>query len=158
MLHKLFHIRTPPGVFINSLLPSAGPYRRTGAVARKETNLKGYETICILHPDLTEEEVKGTIESYSALISENGGEVTKSDHWGNRKLAYAVQGNSRGHYIYLLYTGEAGTVAELERNLRILDQNIRYITVKVDNMEEAAKVKPQLLEDPTLSIQDGRDG
>ena len=150
--------RAPQRADINSLLPSAGPSRRTGAVARKETNLKGYETICILHPDLTEEEVKGTIERYSALISENGGEVTKSDHWGQRKLAYSVQGHSRGHYIYILYTGVAETVAELERNLRILDQNIRYMTVKVDDVEEMAKMKPQLLEDPTLSIQDGRDG
>ena len=120
--------------------------------------MKGYETICILHPDLTEEEVNGTIERYSALIGENGGEVTKSDHWGQRKLAYTVQGHSRGHYIYILYTGVAETVAELERNLRILDQNIRYMTVKVDDVEEMAKMKPQLLEDPTLSIQDGRDG
>jgi small subunit ribosomal protein S6 len=128
-------------------------------VARKEINLKGYETICILHPDLTEEEVQGTIESYSALISENGGEVTKSDHWGLRKLAYSVQGHPRGHYIYLLYTGAAETIAELERNLRILDQNIRYMTIKVDDVEEAAKAKPQLLEDPTLAVMDGgRDG
>lgn len=117
--------------------------------------MKGYETICILHPDLTQEEVQGTIERYSALIGENGGEVTKSDHWGQRKLAYQVQGHSRGHYIYLLYTGASGTVAELERNLRILDQNIRYMTVKVDDVQEAAKTKPQLLEDPTLTIQDG---
>ena len=117
--------------------------------------MKGYETICILHPDLTEEEVQGTIESYSAIIADNGGEVTKSDHWGQRKLAYAVQGHSRGHYIYILYAGGAETISELERNLRILDQNIRYMTVKVDDVEAAAKAKPQLLEDPTLTVQDG---
>ena len=117
--------------------------------------MKGYETICILHPDLTEEEVQGTIERYTGIITENGGEMTKTDHWGQRKLAYKVQGHARGHFIYLLYTGEAGAVEELERNLRILDQNIRYMTVKVDNVEETAKDKPQLLEDPTLTIQDG---
>ena len=117
--------------------------------------MKGYETICILHPDLTEEDVQGTIERYSALITDNGGEVTKADHWGQRKLAYKVQGHLRGHFLYLLYTGEAGTVGELERNLRIQDQNIRYITIKVDDVEETAKVKPQLLEDPTLSMQEG---
>ena len=117
--------------------------------------MKGYETICILHPDLTEEEVQGTIERYSTLIGENGGEVTKSDHWGQRKLAYTVQGQSRGHYIYLLYTGGAETISELERNLRILDQNIRYMMTAPKAVEEAAKAKPQLLEDPTLTIQDG---
>ena len=117
--------------------------------------MKGYETICILHPDLTEEEVQKTIENYTTLITENGGELTKADHWGQRKLAYKVQSFTRGHFIYLLYTGVAETVSELERNLRILDQNIRYMTVKVDDVEETAKAKPQLLEDPTLSMQDG---
>ncbi|MDF1536246.1 MAG: 30S ribosomal protein S6 [bacterium] len=117
--------------------------------------MKGYETICILHPDLTEEDVQGTIESYSAIITENGGEMTKADHWGNRKLAYTVQGHTRGQFIYLLYTGLPGTVAELERNLRIQDQNIRYMTVKVDDVEETAKARPQLVEDPTLTMVEG---
>lgn len=120
--------------------------------------MKGYETICILHPDLTDEEVQETLERYSALIAENGGEVTRADRWGLRKLAYKVQGQSRGHMIYTLYSGGPGTVSELERNLRISDQNIRFMTVKVDDLEEAAKAKPQLLEDPTLSIQESRDG
>lgn len=120
--------------------------------------MKGYETICILNPDLTEEEVQETMTRYSAIIAEHAGEVTKTDHWGLRKLAYKVQGHAKGHFIYLLYTGAPETVAELERNLRILDLNIRYMTVKVEDLEEAAKFKPQLLEDPTLSIQEGRDG
>ena len=117
--------------------------------------MKGYETICILNPDLTEDEVQETMERYSALIVEHGGEVTKTDSWGLRKLAYKVQGHPRGHIVYLLYSGGPETVGELERNLRILDQNIRYMTVKVDDLEETAKFKPQLLEDPTLSIQEG---
>ena len=117
--------------------------------------MKGYETICILHPDLTEEEVQATIENYKALITENGGEITKADHWGQRKLAYKVQNFTRGHFVYLLFTGVAETVSELERNLRIQDQNIRYMTVKVDDVEETAKVKPQLLEDPTLTMLEG---
>jgi small subunit ribosomal protein S6 len=120
--------------------------------------VKGYETICILNPDLAEEEVQGAIESYTAIITEHGGEVTKTDQWGLRKLAYKVQGHQKGHFVYFLYSGVPETVSELERNLRILDQNIRYMTVKVDDLEKAAKVKPQLLEDPTLTIQEGRDG
>jgi len=120
--------------------------------------VKGYETICILHPDLGEEEVQKNIDQYTQIISDNGGEIHKSESWGLRKLAYKVKGNVKGNFIYLLYGGEAQTVDELERNLRIADQNIRYMTIKVDSLEEAAKVKVQLLEDPTLSIQEGRDG
>ncbi|UCF30299.1 MAG: 30S ribosomal protein S6 [bacterium] len=116
--------------------------------------MKGYETICILHPDLTEDEVQATIEKYAALISENRGEVHKSESWGLRKLAYKVKGQPKGIFAYFLYTGEAGTVSELERNLRISDQNMRYMTVKVDSIEKTAKVAPQLLEDPTLTIQE----
>jgi small subunit ribosomal protein S6 len=123
-----------------------------------DNTLKGYETICILHPDLSEEEVQGAIERYSDLITSNGGEITKTDLWGFKKLAFKVKGHRKGHFVYLLYSGGPETVAEFERNLRIGEQNIRYMTIKVDDMEEMAKVKPQLLEDPTLRIQDGRDG
>jgi small subunit ribosomal protein S6 len=117
--------------------------------------LKGYETICILHPDLSEEEVTAATESYSGIIKENGGEITKADYWGHRKLAYKVQAQSRGHFVYILYTGPAEMVAEFERILRITDNNIRYMTIKVDDVEEMAKVKASLLEDPTLTLQDG---
>lgn len=120
--------------------------------------MKGYETICILHPDLGEEEVQKNVDQYTQIISDNGGEVHKSESWGLRKLAYKVKGNEKGTFIYLLYGGEPVVVSELERNLRIADQNIRYMTIKVDSLEEAAKVKVQLLDDPTLSIQEGRDG
>jgi small subunit ribosomal protein S6 len=120
--------------------------------------VKGYETICILNPDLSEEEVQDAIEVYTETIKEHGGEVTKTDQWGLRKLAYKVRGHQRGYFIYYLFSGVPETVSELERNLRISDQSIRYMTVKVDDLEKAAKVKPQLLEDPTLTIQEGRDG
>ena len=120
--------------------------------------MKGYETICILHPDLGEEEVQNNIDQYTQVISDNGGEVHKAESWGLKKLAYKVKGNVKGNFIYLLYGGEPQAVVELERNLRIADQNIRYMTIKVDSLEEAAKVKIQLLEDPTLSIQEGRNG
>lgn len=117
--------------------------------------MKGYETICILHPDLSEEEVQGATDRYTEILRENGGELTKSDYWGLRRLAYKIQAQTRGHLLYLLYTGPAEMVAEFERNLRITDTNIRYMTIRVDNVEEMAKVRASLLEDPTLTLQDG---
>ncbi len=117
--------------------------------------MKSYETISILHPDLTEDQVKESIDLYNKIITDDGGEVHKSETWGLRKLAYQVKGNPRGYFVYLLYAAKPDTIKELERILRITDTNIRYMTVKVDSIEEAAKAKPQLLDDPTLSIQDG---
>lgn len=117
--------------------------------------MRGYETICILHPDLTEEQVKETTDEYSRILTDGDGEVHKSETWGLRKLAYKVKGNAKGHFVYLLYSSPPESVNELERILRISDKNIRYMTIKVDSVEEEAKARPQLLEDPTLTLQDG---
>ncbi|MEE8546617.1 MAG: 30S ribosomal protein S6 [bacterium] len=117
--------------------------------------MKGYETICILHPDLTEDQVKESIDVYTKIITDDGGEVHKSDIWGLKKLAYQVKGNPRGYFVYLLYAAKSDTIRELERILRITDTNIRYMTVRVESIEETLKDKPQLLDDPTLTLQDG---
>ncbi len=117
--------------------------------------MKGYETICILDPDLTEEQVQETIAEYSGIITDENGEIHKSETWGLRKLAYKVKGHVKGHFVYLLYVSPPESVIELERILRISDKNIRYMTIKVDSVEEEAKARPQLLEDPTLTIQEG---
>ena len=117
--------------------------------------MQGYETICILHPDLSEEEAKAALEKFGDLIAKNGGEIKKSESWGLRKLAYKVKGQAKGTLIYYLYEGIPSTVSELERNIRIADEAIRYMTVKVDSVEEAAKIRPQLLDDPSLTTQEG---
>lgn len=117
--------------------------------------MKGYETICILHPDLTDDQVQESIDVYNKIITDDGGEVHKSEIWGLKKLAYKVKGNPRGYFVYLLYAAKPDTVKELERILRITDTNIRYMTVRVSSIEEAVKAKAQLLDDPTLTIQDG---
>ncbi len=117
--------------------------------------MKGYETICILHSDLTEDQVKESVDVYNKIITDDGGEVHKSEIWGLKKLAYQVKGNPRGYFVYLLYAAQPDTIRELERILRITDTNIRYMTVKVDSIEETLKDKPQLLDDPTLTIRDG---
>ncbi|NOY85733.1 MAG: 30S ribosomal protein S6 [Deltaproteobacteria bacterium] len=120
--------------------------------------MKGYETVIILHPDLTEEEVQGTTERFSGVITEQGGEVRKSDIWGLRKLAYKVKGHVKGNFVWLLFTGTPPTIAELERNLRISEQSIRFMTVRVEDMDAAEKIRPHLLDDPTLSIREGYNG
>ena len=120
--------------------------------------MKGYETVIILHPDLTEEEVKGAAEQFSGIITEQGGEIRKSDIWGLRKLAYKVKGQEKGNFVWFLFSGPPQTVSELERNLRISEHSIRYMTVRVEDMDAAEKIKPHLLDDPTLSIKDGYHG
>ncbi len=114
--------------------------------------MKGYEIICILHPDLTEEQVQGAIDQLTQVVAGNEGQLVKSENWGARKLAYKVAKQTRGIMLYLLFTGNRKTVDELERNIRNNESALRYMTVKVDSVEDAATVKAALLDDPVTGL------
>ena len=74
------------------------------------------------------------------IIESMGGNVIKVDNWGKRRLAYEVAKERKGIYLYWLYLAQPGVVEETERNLRMLDNVIRYLTVKVDeNIDVAAR-------------------
>ncbi len=91
-----------------------------------------YETIFILRGDTPNDGV-GTVNSrVKGIVDHMGGKVLKVDNWGKRKLAYEVQKQLKGIYLYWRYLGSSGVVEEIERNLRMLDSVIRYYTVKVD--------------------------
>src|SRR6185295_3294109 len=64
-------------------------------------------------------------------VSRGGGKLTRVENWGRRKLAYPIAKEKRGVYVYVKYIGKGGLVAELERNLRLVDDVIKYQTVKV---------------------------
>ena len=108
---------------------------------RDEPNTsREYETIYILRPDTPNDGV-GTINGRVRQIMEQmGGKVLKLDNWGKRKLAYEVKKQLKGIYLYWHYLATPGVVEEIERNLRMLDNVIRYYTVKVDeNVDPNAK-------------------
>jgi small subunit ribosomal protein S6 len=99
-----------------------------------------YETIFILAPDTQNADVAQLNARLKGIIEDMGGAIVRVDNWGKRKLAYEVQKNLKGIYLYWQYLGSAGLVEELERNLRLLDPVIRYMTVKVDeNIDPTAR-------------------
>ncbi len=91
-----------------------------------------YETTYILRPNTTNEGVAEVNTRIKGVIESMGGKVLKVDNWGKRRLAYEVAKERKGIYIYWLYLAKSGVVEEAERNLRMLDNVIRYLTVKVD--------------------------
>ncbi len=92
-----------------------------------------YETIFILRADTANDGVAAVNGRIRGILDAMGGKVVKLDNWGKRKLAYEVQKQLKGIYLYWRYLAPAGVVAEIERNLRMLDSVIRYYTVKVDS-------------------------
>ena len=91
-----------------------------------------YETIYILRPNTPNEGVAEVNTKVKAVIEGLGGKILKVDNWGKRRLAYEVAKERKGIYLYWLYLAQPGVVEETERNLRMLDSVIRYLTVKVD--------------------------
>jgi small subunit ribosomal protein S6 len=91
-----------------------------------------YETIYILRPNTPNEGVAEVNTRIKGVIEGMGGKVIKVDNWGKRRLAYEVAKERKGIYLYWLYLAQPGVVEECERNLRMLDNVIRYLTTKVD--------------------------
>ena len=99
-----------------------------------------YETIYILRPNTPNEGVAEVNTRIKGVIEGMGGKVIKVDNWGKRRLAYEVAKERKGIYLYWLYLAQPGVVEETERNLRMLDNVIRYLTVKVDeNVDVSAR-------------------
>ena len=93
--------------------------------------LREYETIYILRPELTTLQITEVNKRVRGIIEKEGGALISVDNWGKKKLAYPVKKNHRGVYLYWKYLGAPALVPELERNLKLMDQVIRYYTVLV---------------------------
>src|ERR1700760_4954554 len=91
-----------------------------------------YETVYILRPNTPNEGVAEVNARIKGIIEGMGGKIIKVDNWGKRRLAYEVAKERKGIYLYWQYLAQPGIVEETERNLRMLDSVIRYLTVKVD--------------------------
>lgn len=99
-----------------------------------------YETIYILRPNTPNEGVAEVNNRVKGVIEGMGGKIIKVDNWGKRRLAYEVAKERKGIYLYWQYLAQPGVVEECERNLRMLDSVIRYLTTKVDeNVDVSAR-------------------
>ncbi len=113
--------------------------------------MRRYESVMVVHGDLSDEEVKAAIDKFTKIIAAQGGVLAAVEEWGRRKLAYKIGNTLRGYYVVTDFAGTPDTVKELERNYRIDDRVIRYLTVKkadkVDlaalQAEKAAREQPQ---------------
>ena len=102
-----------------------------------------YESVLIARQDISSQQVDSLTESLTAIIGENGGQVTKTEYWGLRNLAYRINKNRKGHYVLLNLDAPAGAVQEFERNMRINEDVLRYLTIKVEELEEGPSIQMQ---------------
>ncbi len=96
-----------------------------------------YETIFILQPELTEEQVDTTVGGFEQVLKDARAELHKTEKWGKKRLAYRVKKSWEGFYVLLEYTSPAAAVSELERKLRIHENVIKWMSVRKDPRAEA---------------------
>ena len=121
--------------------------RRQRSAKRRERSMALYEHVFLARQDLAQAQVDALAETATKIVEDNKGKVVKTETWGLRSLAYRIAKNRKAHYVMLEIDAPAGVVAELERQTQINEDVIRYMTVKVDGLEEG----------PTVMMRKGAD-
>ena len=99
-----------------------------------------YEYTYIARQDIQPQQVDAITAEFAKIIDDNGGKVAKTESWGLRTLAYRIKKYKKGHYVHLNLDAPHAAIAELERNARLHEDVIRYMTIRVDEFEEGDSV------------------
>ncbi len=114
---------------------------RASAIGQDEgQDMALYEHVFLARQDLAQAQVDALAENATKIINDNNGRVVKTESWGLRSLAYKIAKNRKAHYVMLEIDAPGSVVAELERQTQINEDVIRYMTVKVDELEEGPTV------------------
>lgn len=99
-----------------------------------------YESILIARQDLSSTQVSDLADNLTEVLSSGGAKVTKRENWGLKNLAYRMKKNRKGHYVLLNIDGKAEAVHEFERQMRINEDVLRYMTIKVNELDNNPSV------------------
>ncbi|MCD2177629.1 30S ribosomal protein S6 [Rhizobium sp. C1] len=102
-----------------------------------------YEHVFLARQDVTPQQVEGLVENYKGVIEANGGKVGRVENWGLKSLTYRIKKNRKAHYVLMDITAPAAAIQEMERQMRISEDVLRYMTVSVEAHEEGASAMMQ---------------
>ncbi len=113
-----------------------------------------YEHVFLARQDLSQAQVDALAESATKIVEDNQGKVVKTETWGLRTLAYKIQKNRKAHYVMLELDAPGTVIAELERQARMNEDVLRFLTIRVDEVEQGPSVMMRKNERSSR----GRDG
>ncbi len=96
-----------------------------------------YENVFLVRPDVSTQQVEALAQTFTEILTAQGGKVAKTEQWGLRNLAYRIKKNRKAHYVLFNIDASPAAVAEMERNMRLSEDILRVLTVRVDELEEA---------------------
>lgn len=97
-----------------------------------------YESVFIARQDVSAAQVDSLTDSFEKIIVDNGGSVERREYWGLRTLAYRIKKNRKGHYVMFNMDAPSDAVQEMERNMRLNEDILRYMTIKIEGMRDDA--------------------
>ncbi len=102
-----------------------------------------YESVFLVRPDVSSSQVEALAQEMSTIIEQNGGNVPKVEHWGLKNLSYRIKKNRKAYYVLFNIAAPHEAVAEMERNMRIHEDVLRHLTLRMDELEEGASIMMQ---------------
>jgi small subunit ribosomal protein S6 len=102
-----------------------------------------YEHIFMARQDVTSQQVEAMVDQYKGIIEQNGGKVEKTEMWGVKSLAYRIKKNRKAHFTMFNLDAPPAALAEMERQMRISEDILRFITVRVEELESEPSVMMQ---------------
>ncbi|WP_112663607.1 30S ribosomal protein S6 [Microvirga flavescens] len=102
-----------------------------------------YEHIFLARQDVTSQQVEAMVETYKSVIEQNGGKVEKTEMWGVKSLAYRIKKNRKAHFTLFNIDAPAPALAEMERQMSISEDILRFMTIRVDELESEPSVMMQ---------------
>ncbi len=102
-----------------------------------------YENVFIARQDMSPAQVESLADEYVSVMESFGGKVEKREHWGLKTLAYRIKKNRKGHYVLFNFETTGDAVAELERRMRLSEDVLRYLTVRIEAVDERPSVMLQ---------------
>ncbi|MBW1770625.1 MAG: 30S ribosomal protein S6 [Deltaproteobacteria bacterium] len=106
--------------------------------------MRRYETVFIVNPELSEDQHQLLFDKLNGLVPEDQGMLVKLDEWGNKRLAYEIKKHTRGYYVLMDFCGDGALVKEIERNLRLDDRVLKYMTVLKDEAVDLEALKAEM--------------
>jgi small subunit ribosomal protein S6 len=116
-----------------------------------------YEHTFLARQDVTAQQVTGLMNTYKAVIEEHGGTVGKTEYWGLRSISYKIKKNRRAHYAFFNIEAPHEAVIEMERQMRISSDIIRYLTVRVEELDEKPSIMMRKQDDRERGDRDRGD-
>ncbi|MCA0904997.1 30S ribosomal protein S6 [Ruegeria marisrubri] len=102
-----------------------------------------YEHVMIARQDLSNAQAESLVEHFGTVLADNGGKLVDSEYWGVKTMAYKINKNRKGHYAFMKTDAPSGAVQEMERLMRLHDDVMRVLTIKVDGHEDGPSVQMQ---------------